>query len=561
MSPPAGRAGLGGDRRPQQPQAARTTRGGSCSRFRRSVTLLPSHRRCFTVSDSLSRNNGLTGGSPDDPVEGVTELTLTPPPVERVIRRRTRRDPRPRFVANRSRQLDGLLGCPHEQVPANHLARKVLRQVQKLDMSAVEERYSSLGRHGFAPSSLLALWVYASLVGVHHASKLSRLLETDAACRLLTGGHDVSRSKLSEFRAQNGALFASAIAQTVRMAVEDGLLPLDELAVDSMRLRAHASTKAVRTVSRSKKRLAELGAVDTSKLDPAARTVHEQKMEKHRRALAECDKRERTNVVLTNPSAGLMKFPNGAGLPGHRVSVTAAGVQERLVVAVLIDADTNDYGKLGDMLGRTREALTRAGVKPSAQLQVAADAGYCSGEDLAAAENARAAAIDVLVDGSDRTESASNEGQFGRDRFELRDDGSVLCPAGKPMLRPRDTGGDRTYYRGNGCATCPLKSQCTSAKYRTFTVDRRYERARHAMRARMAAPGARARYGQRIATVEPVFSHIEDTMGFRRASSRHTPSVIAEILLKILAHNLQRLGAARRLRLAYTDLDVFLESV
>jgi transposase len=491
----------------------------------------------------------------------MSELTLTPPPVDRVIRRRTRRDPEPRFVVDRSRQLDGMRGCPHEQVPKDHLARSVLREVAKLDVSAVEARYSSLGRRGFSPRSLLSLWVYASLIGVHHASKLAKLLETDAACRLLTGGHSVSRAKLSEFRAQNGALFAAAIEQTVKLAVEAGLVPVDELATDSMRLRAHASTKAVRTVVRSKKRLTELETLDATKLDECARAEHEAKTHKHRSALAECEKRGRTNVVLTNPSASLMKFPSGAGLPGHRVSVTAAGVRARIVVAVLIDADTNDYGKLDDMLRRTRDALTRAGVEPTAQLQLAADAGYCSGDDLVAAEAARGASIDVLIDGTERPEPQASTAYFGRDRFDVRPDGTVVCPAGKRMLGPCTGDGSRHFFRGDGCGSCPLKAQCTSAKHRSFTIDPRFERGRTAMQDRMARPGARQRYGQRIATVEPVFSHIEDTMGFRRASSRHAPSVIAEVLLKILAHNLQRIATARRLRLVFIRLDEFLETL
>jgi len=33
----------------------------------------------------------------------------------------------------------------------------------------------------------------------------------------------------------------------------------------------------------------------------------------------------------------------------------------------------------------------------------------------------------------------------------------------------------------------------------------------------MAEPGARERYGQRMATIEPVFSNIEDVMAYRRA--------------------------------------------
>ena len=105
-----------------------------------------------------------------------------------------------------------------------------------------------------------------------------------------------------------------------------GLVQVDDLAVDSMRLRAHASTKAVRTLSRSTKRLAELAAVDESALSQADRETHRAKVEKHTRAVGACEARGRTSIVTTNPSAVLMKFPDGAGLAGHRISTMAAGV-------------------------------------------------------------------------------------------------------------------------------------------------------------------------------------------------------------------------------------------
>jgi Transposase DDE domain len=44
-----------------------------------------------------------------------------------------------------------------------------------------------------------------------------------------------------------------------------------------------------------------------------------------------------------------------------------------------------------------------------------------------------------------------------------------------------------------------------------------------------------------MATVEPVFSYLEDAMGFRRVSSRKPSTVTAELLLKLLAHNVSRL--------------------
>jgi hypothetical protein len=65
------------------------------------------------------------------------------------------------------------------------------------------------------------------------------------------------------------------------------------------------------------------------------------------------------------------------------------------------------------------------------------------------------------------------------------------------------------------------------------------------MRTRLAAPKAQARYHQRSATVEPVCAYREDTLGYRRASSRWTATVQAEIWLKILAYNLMRLHIAK----------------
>lgn len=478
----------------------------------------------------------------------MSEPVLSSPGVERVIRRRTRRDPKPRFKAETTAQLDVIQGCPSLQVPADHLARAVQRIVAQLDLSAIEAKYSSLGRHGYAPRNLLAVWVYASLIGLHHATKVARALETDAALRLLSGGHAVSRSKLNEFRQQHGVLFADCIAQTVAMAQREGLLPLEDLAADSLRLRAHASTKAVRTLLRSKKRLTELAAIDESTLTGAEREQHQEKVRKHRQAVAECEARGRASVVTTSPSAALMKFPDGAGLPGHRVSAVAAGMQTRFVVAVLVTADTNDYGLLESIVAEAEKTLGRAGVPEGARLQLAADAGYTAQSDLAFAERVRDR-IDVLIDGAQGSETRSQF--FGRDRFEIRDDGSALCPAGRLMKGPARHEGGRTIWTGVGCRDCPLRPQCTDGRYRSLTANLELDRLRAAMGARLDAPGGLERYHRRIATVEPVFSNIESVMGYRRVSSRFERTVVAEVLLKVLAHNISRLLAAKRLSRVY----------
>jgi hypothetical protein len=486
---------------------------------------------------------------------------LVSPVSTRAIRRRVRRDPKPRFKVDRRRQLDVVRGCPELILNAAHPAREIQRFVGALDLSAIESEYSSLGRHGHEPRRVLAVWLYASQIGLHHATKVARACATDAAMLFLSGGHAIAAGTLKRFRQKRKDLLQSLLTETVRQAHDAGLIVVEELATDSMRLRAHASPAEAGTVKRSRVRLAELEATDRASLPRKKRVIHDRKLAKHRAVLARCDEQERTNIVRTNALASLMKFPNGAALPGHRVTATASGVSERIIVSVLVDESTNDDGKLGDAVRDARRVLHEAGV-PVEGMQLAADAGYFCETDLAFASESRPW-VDVLIaEGTSVAEgpvTIGRTGFFNRDHFKILDDMSAICPAGRPMSKPRLMGNGRYQWNGLGCTKCELRPQCTSkapGRPRSLTADMSLEKVRIEMRTRMAKPDAAKRYGQRIATVEPVFSNIEDSMGFRRSSSRHPTTIVAEVLLKIVAHNLSRITAARRLACVHVTLDV-----
>ncbi|MBC7171785.1 MAG: IS1182 family transposase [Polyangiaceae bacterium] len=476
-------------------------------------------------------------------------MLTNPSPSDWRKRPRKPRDPKPRFKADLEKQLDGIEGCPELQVPEGHLARAVLSFVRLLGAEQLAESYSALGRRGYRPDRLLAILVYGSLIGLHHSTKLGRACQTDAALRWLAGGWRPSATTLRRFRQQQAAFFEVALARTVALAAERGLLDLEDLAVDSVRLRAHASTHEVRTETRSTKRLAELEANVPDVTDAEAVALHASKVRKHRDALARLTEEERTNVVLTNPSAGLMKFPSGASAPGHRVTVVASGVSQRIAIGLLIDASGSDNGKLGPAIANALTTLDELGIAKGKRIVVAADAGYFTERDLAWAD-AHRDRVDVLI--HEAAKSQGGRTTMDRTHFLVPADGSApTCPAGTLMAGPYDRpSGDRD-WRGVGCVDCPLRSSCTTAKHRTITIRPEFERLRDSMRARMAEPGAKERYGRRIATVEPVFGHVQDAMGFRRVSTRHAVGVRAEIFLKFLAHNIARLIEGDRLRLVY----------
>lgn len=467
------------------------------------------------------------------------------------VRRSRRRGPVPRFKPDTTRQLDAVRGTPSLQVPQDHLAWKLLRFMDALDTGVLESKYSSLGRRGFHPKRLLAVWTYASAIGVHSASRVELLLQTDAAFRLLSGGHAVSAETLRRFRREFKDIAPALMGQLLERAVAGKLVRPEDLAADSMRLEADASMDQVRRAEHSERRLAALDKVDVSSLTPEELERHEKLLKRHREAVAVCEAQGRTNVVLTCDTASLMKFPHGSSKPGHRVSAVVSGARARYIVALLIDAASSDYGKIEPLMKATREALTTAGVGEGVRLQVAADAGYFSGEDLAwAAENR--STVDVLIKEPPpkRAQKENEPGKlkfFGRDDFKVDPETLIaVCPAGRQMKGPYQDGSAIKFWRGSGCSGCSLKAKCTEGGRRKLSVRFGYEKLVEEMRDRMSQPDATARYGQRVATVEPAFAYIEDVMSFRRLSSRHAGTIVSEIHLKVFAYNLLRLLSCAR---------------
>lgn len=480
-------------------------------------------------------------------------FALTSDPV-RPAKKRVPRDPRPRFKPDRQGQLDLIWGHLDSQVPADHLVRAIWAMTELFDVSLVEAKYSALGRRGYPPRRVLALWLYASLVGEHEASKIAVRAQTDVAMRWICGGNVASVATIKRFRYQNEALFESLLVRTIELAIEQGLVDVADLAVDSVKLRAHASFKAARTLERSAKRLKELATASTDEMTDAEREGHAKKVKKHSEAVAKCEAEGRTNFVLTNPEAGLIKGPYGSSFPGHRVTVTAAGLQARIVLSVLIDADSSDHGKLVPSLRQARRNLQAAGHDLRAKLVAAADTGYFSSEGLRDAEG-ESEWLEVLVAPTEGR-SPSSKGHFGREHFVIVGNEPPICPAKRPMSHAGRCADGSVEWIGVGCSRCELRPQCTPSTHRN---GRKLKTSPplEAMRQAMQDPVNRARYNRRIGTVEPVFSHLVDTMGYRRATTRHPQALRAEIMLKVLAHNVARLLVARRLRLVRVVLDLF----
>ena len=122
--------------------------------------------------------------------------------------------------------------------------RAVWAFVEGLDLralhDAVKAREGVPGQAPPAPELMMALWLWATVDGVGSARQLARMCEQHLAYRWLCGGVSMNYHTLSDFRVAHTAVLDQLLAGGVAALVGQGLVALDVLAQDGLRVRAAA---------------------------------------------------------------------------------------------------------------------------------------------------------------------------------------------------------------------------------------------------------------------------------------------------------------------------------
>jgi transposase len=142
-----------------------------------------------------------------------------------------------------SRTIDELL-------EADHPARAVWSYVEGLDLAPLYDRIrargSVAGRPAIDPRLLVALGLYATLSGLSSARELADLCFRHDAFRWLAGGVSVNYHTLADFRTDNLEFTEQLLKQSVEVLRQQGLIDLDRIAQDGMRVRASAGAASFR---------------------------------------------------------------------------------------------------------------------------------------------------------------------------------------------------------------------------------------------------------------------------------------------------------------------------
>lgn len=320
---------------------------------------------------------------------------------------------RPRVLSANRNQLE-LRSCDLEStLAADHRARAIWAIVERLDLSAfydqIRSRGENAGRPATDPKVLLTLWLYATAEGVGSGRQLERLCRSDDAYRWICGGVSVNYHTLTDFRVEHEDRLDALLTQILAAMIHQGLVTLESVAQDGMRIRADAGAASFRrkeTLEKLQHEVREhIGTLrrDLEKEPAAAVRLREAALERAAReraaaidrALAEIPeiedvkRRNRTRkdkkqtpprASTTDPESRVMKMADGGFRPAFNVHL-ATDVSSRVIVGALLTNRGTDYGMLMPMLDRIEERTTR---RPAECL---VDGGFVAFDDIVAATN------------------------------------------------------------------------------------------------------------------------------------------------------------------------------
>ncbi len=265
----------------------------------------------------------------------------------------------PRVRVPERSQIDTHWAALDDLIPDDHPVRAVWAFVLGLDLSALHEaikaREGQPGHPPAAPELLMALWLWATIDGVGSARRLDQLCQDHLVYRWLCGGVSMNYHSLSDFRIAHRAVLDQLLARGVASLVEAGLVSLDTLAQDGLRVRASAGAGSFRRRKRleelrtaAQARVARLRAeleADPGSGDKVRRAAQERAarereariaaaQERMRELEAERARREKTNkqevikqkeprASTTDAEARVMKMADGGFRPAYNMQIVA----------------------------------------------------------------------------------------------------------------------------------------------------------------------------------------------------------------------------------------------
>ena len=464
-----------------------------------------------------------------------------------------------------------------------------------IDRSHFDARYRNdeTGAPAYPPAMLLQVVLFAYAQGIVSSRGIERACREHVTFIVLCGDTAPHFTTIAHFVSTLGDDIAHVFAAVLAVCDAQGLIGREMFAIDGVKLPSNASKQRSGTRTDFARQATKLEAAAVAMLarhrpnDALAVEPGLEAKAVQRVARLERDAAMMRDWLATHPderrgAKGAIRKSNRTDNESAKMATGKGVIQGYCGVAAVDSAHQIIVAAQAHGTGSDQELLlpivTALGDVRAPHTLVTADAGYHSEANLQALAEQTIEAL--IADNQMRQRDARFATQERHQQgpptlhnkspapshasiFPPRDftyDAAArtcICPAGKSLYRKGQScvtnGFVAEVFRGakRDCVPCPLRTQClqtpgsTTARQVAFFRGRATQkRVTHSalMKARIDSPAGRARYGQRFATVEPVFANLRYNKGLDRFTLRGRAKVDGQWTLFCLVHNIEKLA-------------------
>ena len=435
-----------------------------------------------------------------------------------------------------------------EAIDQDNEVRVIDLFVDSLDIEKMGFRvnFGENGRPAYHPKDLLKLYIYGYLNKRRSSRDMEKETKRNIEVMWLLKGLSPDHNTISNFRRDNPKAIKQVFRATVAIAKNFALIGGKLIAGDSTKLRAQNSKKNnfnVKKIARHLEyiegKLSEYEA-QLSEADQDKRELIKQEIEKHQIRKKKYQKLQKqleqtgvNQISTSDPQSRQMITRNNITEVAYNAQTT---VDEKNCLPIDYKVtNENDSKAMGSMLQRAKVIIGNN------DFTALYDKGYHTGSEFKTADDL---GIKVLVAIPKVASNAPNH-DYNVEHFKYNSEADYYtCPQGNNLTTTGTWHQARTYkfkrYTTKSCIGCPVKDQCSKAKYGKGIQRSEYQEYINKNKERIEQD--KNYYRRRQAIVEHPYGTIKRQWGFSYIITKKTiKRAEADVGLIFTAYNLRRI--------------------
>ena len=420
--------------------------------------------------------------------------------------------------------------------------------VNSLDLKdfGFKDDFIENGRPAYHPSDLLKLYIYGYLNKIRSSRDLEKASKRNIEVMWLIKSLQPDHNTISNFRRDNPNAIKKVFRATVQISKHFNLIGGKLIAGDSTKLRAQNSKKNNFNPKKIDRHVAyidnklrqyneELASSEGEEKKQIEKEIqkHNQRKENYKQLEKHLKQTGESQVSTSDPESRQMIIRNNITEVAYNVQTTV-DAKHNLPIDYKV-TNSNDNKAMGTMLRRAKTILR------SNDFTALYDKGYHTGSEFKIADKLD---IEVLV-AIPNVAAQAPDSTYNVENFTYIKEGDYyVCPQGNKLTTPGTWHKAKTYkfkrYTTKDCLTCPVKDQCSKAKYGKAIQRSEYQQYINQNKERIE--NNKDYYRKRQAIVEHPYGTIKRQWGFSYIlTKKYIKRARADVGLIFTAYNLRRI--------------------